>query len=122
MQSYAVEKGIPIEDTIQENKSVSTYENMKFSKKIMDQMKDEGKYHSIFATNNFHLFRAGIYARKAGLDSQGIGSKTAFYYWPNAMVREYIAVVVMGRRRHFLIVSCIMGFSLLLAIISYLFT
>lgn len=120
MQNYAVEKGIPIEDTIQEDKSVSTYENMKFSKRIMDNMNGEGAYHSIFATNNFHLFRAGIYAREAGLDSQGIGSKTAFYYWPNAMVREYIAVVVMGRHRHFAIVSCIMGFAVLLAIISYL--
>ncbi|WP_152655739.1 YdcF family protein [Oceanobacillus sp. CFH 90083] len=122
MQNYAVEKGIPIGDTIQENQSVNTYENMKFSKKIMDKMNGEGKYQSIFATNNFHLFRAGIYARKAGLDSQGIGSKTAFYYWPNAMVREYIAVVVMGKRRHFIIVSCIMGFSLLLSIIGYLIT
>lgn len=122
MQSYAVEKGIPIEDTIQENKSVNTYENMMFSKRIMDKMNGENKYQSIFATNNYHLFRAGIYARKAGLDSQGIGSKTAFYYWPNAMVREYIAVVVMGKRRHFMIVSCIMGFSLLLTMISYLFT
>lgn len=122
MQNYAVEKGIPVEDTIQEDKSVSTYENMRFSKRIMDNLSGEGTYQSIFATNNFHLFRAGIYARKAGLDSQGIGSKTAFYYWPNAMVREYIAVVVMGRRRHFMAVSCIMGFALLLSIISYFFT
>ncbi|MFD1413259.1 YdcF family protein [Oceanobacillus jeddahense] len=122
MQNYAVEKGIPIEDTIQENKSVNTYENMVFSKKIMDERNGEGAYRSIFATNNFHLFRAGMYARKAGLDSQGIGSKTAFYYWPNAMVREYIAVVVMGRRRHFMIVSCVMGFSLLLTLVAYFFT
>lgn len=122
MQNYAVEKGIPMEDTIQENKSVSTYENMKFSKRIMDEMQGERAYQSIFATNNFHLFRAGIYARKAGLDSQGIGSKTALYYWPNAMIREYIAVVVMGRRRHLIVVGCIMAFSLFLTIISYLFT
>uniref|UniRef100_UPI00403F7B36 YdcF family protein n=1 Tax=Oceanobacillus sp. FSL W7-1293 TaxID=2921699 RepID=UPI00403F7B36 len=122
MQNYAVEKGIPVEDTIQEDKSVSTYENMRFSKRIMDNLSGEGTYQSIFATNNFHLFRAGIYARKAGLDSQGIGSKTAFYYWPNAMVREYIAVVVMGRRRHFMAVSFIMGFAVLLSIISYFLT
>lgn len=122
MQNYAVEKGIPVEDTIQEDKSVSTYENMRFSKRIMDNLSGEGTYQSIFATNNFHLFRAGIYARKAGLASRGIGSKTAFYYWPNAMVREYIAVVVMGRRRHFMAVSFIMGFAVLLSIISYFLT
>ncbi|GIO23590.1 membrane protein [Oceanobacillus sp. J11TS1] len=55
MQSYAIEKGIPIEDTIKEDKSVNTYENMLFSKKIMDKMNGEGAYQSIFATNNFHL-------------------------------------------------------------------
>ena len=57
MQSYAVEKGIPLEHTVQENRSVNTYQNMLFSKEIMDSLKPEGKYKSIFTTNNFHLFR-----------------------------------------------------------------
>ena len=78
MQKYAVEKGIPLEHTVQENRSVNTYQNMLFSKEIMDSLKPEGKYRSIFTTNNFHLFRAGIYARQAGLNSQGIGSKLPF--------------------------------------------
>ncbi|MFD1064875.1 YdcF family protein [Oceanobacillus locisalsi] len=122
MQTYAIEKGIPMEDTIKEDRSVSTYENMVFSKKIMDEKNGPGAYQSIFATNNFHLFRAGMYARKAGLDSQGIGAKTAWYYWPNAMIREYIAVVVMRRHRHMLVVGSIMSLSLLLTMIGYFFT
>ncbi|WP_212935036.1 YdcF family protein [Bacillus hominis] len=122
MQNYAIEKGIPLEHTVGENRSVNTYQNMLFSKEIMDSLKPEGKYRSIFTTNNFHLFRAGIYARQAGLNSQGIGSKTAFYYWPNAMIREYVAIVVMGRKRHMKVCGTILGFSLFLAIISILFT
>ena len=47
MQSYAVEKGIPLEHTVQENRSVNTYQNMLFSKEIMDSLKPEGKYKSI---------------------------------------------------------------------------
>ncbi|MGE6260106.1 YdcF family protein [Heyndrickxia sporothermodurans] len=121
MQKYAVEKGIPIEHTVQENRSVNTYQNMLFSKEIMDSLKPNGKYNSIFTTNNFHLFRAGIYARQAGLNSQGIGSKTAFYYWPNAMIREYIAIVVMGRKRHIKVVGTILVFSVLFSIFSLLF-
>lgn len=120
MQMYAVEKGIPIEHTIQENRSVNTYQNMLFSKQIMDSLKD--KYRSIFTTNNFHLFRAGLYARQAGLKSQGIGSKTAFYYWPNAMIREYIAIVVMGRQRHTKVVGAILGLSILGTVLSFLFS
>ncbi|WP_141543151.1 YdcF family protein [Bacillus cereus] len=121
MQKYAVRKGIPIEHTIQENRSVNTYQNMLFSKEIMDSLKPNGRYNSIFTTNNFHLFRAGIYARQAGLNSQGIGSKTAFYYWPNAMIREYVAIVVMGRKRHMKFVWTILGISILFFIFSLLF-
>ncbi|MBH0348331.1 YdcF family protein [Bacillus pacificus] len=120
MQKYAVEKGIPLEHTVQENRSVNTYQNMLFSKEIMDSLKPEGKYNSIFTTNNFHLFRAGIYARQAGLNSQGIGSKTAFYYWPNAMIREYVAIVVMGRKRHMKICGTILGFALFLTVLSFI--
>lgn len=121
MQKYAVEQGIPIEHTVQENRSVNTYQNMLFSKQIMDSLKPDGNYNSIFATNNFHLFRAGLYAKQAGLNSQGIGSKTAFYYWPNALIREYIAIVVMGKKRHIKVVGVILGFAIFLTVLSFIF-
>lgn len=120
MQKYAVEKGISLEHTVQENRSVNTYQNMLFSKEIMDSLKPEGKYRSIFTTNNFHLFRAGIYARQAGLNSQGIGSKTAFYYWPNAMIREYVAIIVMGRKRHMKVCGTVLGFALFVSVLSFI--
>lgn len=120
MQDYAVENGIPIEHTIKEDRSTTTFENMLFSKKIMESLKGF-HYNSIFSTNNFHVFRAGIYAKKVGLNSQGIGSKTAFYYWPNAMIREYIAIFVMNRVRHIIIIAIILGFSFLATGIKYLF-
>lgn len=120
MQIYAVEKGIPVEHTMQEDRSVNTYQNLLFSKKIMESLK-ENNYNSIFTTNNFHLFRAGLFARQAGLTSQGIGSKTAFYYWPNAMIREYIAVVVMNRRRHGIVIGVICCLSILATVINYIF-
>lgn len=121
MQKYAIQRGIPIEDTIQEKHPVNTYQNMLFSKMIMDKLKPTGEYNSIFTTNNFHLFRAGIYARQVNLNSQGIGSKTALYYWPNAMVREYIAFVVMQQKRHIIISSLIIGISIFFSICSFLF-
>ncbi|MCG7407116.1 YdcF family protein [Paenibacillus sp. ACRRX] len=119
MQAYAVDKGIPIQHTIQENRSTNTFENMVFSKKIMDNMYED-RYNSIFATNNFHLFRSGLFARAAGLSSQGIGAKTALYYWPNAMIREYIAVVVMNKKRHGTVVGIVLGLSLIGMTILYI--
>ncbi len=121
MQRYAIEKGIPIEHTLQENRSFNTYQNMLFSKQIMDDIKQGEAYNSIFTTNNFHLFRAGIYARLAGLNSQGIGSKTAFYYWPNAMIREYVAIVVLERKRHMKLIAPIIIMTILLALFSFFF-
>lgn len=96
IKRYLVQKGIPESDIILEDKSTNTYENMKFSKQKMDSIKK--KYKSIFVTNNFHLLRAGIYAKKAGLKANGIGSKTAMYYLPNAFIREYIAILVMHKK------------------------
>lgn len=119
MQSYAINKGVPIEDTILEDKSVSTLENMKFSKNIMDNLMTKS-YRSIFVTNNYHLFRAGIYARLAAIKSQGVGSKTALYFLPNAMIREYIAIVVMHKKRYAIIIMLILIFSFILAMLPYL--
>ncbi|MBW6411755.1 YdcF family protein [Clostridium weizhouense] len=120
MQRYAVENGIPVEDTILEDKSVNTLQNMKFSKQIMENLIPENPS-SIFVTNNFHLFRAGIYARKAGLKSQGLGSKTALYFLPNAMIREYIAFIVMYKKRHAIIISTFIIINLFLVIIQHFF-
>ena len=67
------------------------------------------------------MFRAGVYAKIVGLNSQGIGSKTAFYYWPNAMIREYIAIFVMNRVHHSIVIAIIMGFSIIATGVNYLF-
>ncbi|AUO15636.1 YdcF family protein [Clostridium taeniosporum] len=120
MQRYAVKNGIPFEDTILEDKSINTLQNMIFSKQIINNLISQNSA-SIFVTNNFHLFRAGIYAKKAGLKSQGIGSKTALYFLPNAMIREYIAFVVMYKKRHAIIVSSLVIINLILSIIYHFF-
>jgi len=102
MMEYASLKGIPDDDIILEEKSKTTLENMKFSKEIMDNYAplDDIPYNCIYSTSNYHLLRTGMYARIAGLKINGIGSKTALYYYPNALIREYIAYVVMHKRFH----------------------
>lgn len=116
MQLYAIDKGIPIEDTILEDKSVSTLENMKFSQNIMNIL-NPNSYNSIFITNNFHLFRAGIYAKLSGLKSQGVGAKTAKYFLPNAIIREYIALVSMYKKRYVIISILIFTFNIILILL-----
>ncbi|MBF2573732.1 YdcF family protein [Listeria welshimeri] len=120
MRAYLIEKGIDENFIIMEDKSVNTLQNMKFSKEKMDAIMPT--YNSLFATNNFHLFRAGIYARKAGLKSQGIGAKTALYYMPNALIREFIAITVMYKKAHMILFGILVLFFVFLAIMGVTFS
>ena len=118
MQQYALSQGIPVEDILLEDQSTTTFENMKFSSTIIQQLvPTDAKI--IFASNNYHIFRAGIFARQAGLKADGIGSKTALYYLPTAFLREFIAIVAMNRKRHFIIVGILSCFFLLLSIFAF---
>ena len=90
MKSYLLEQGIPENDIILEDASKTTYENLLNSKKIMDII--EGRKYTALVTSNYHVYRALRYCRKIGLVCTGIGSHVAFYYWPSALIREFIAI------------------------------
>lgn len=113
MQQYALEKGIPLENTLLEPNSTNTLENMKFSKEIMKYNENEKPYKAIFATSNYHVFRSGIYARKAGIPMLGIGGKTALYYLPTALLREYLAYWWLHKKANIIcsIIFFILGVS-----------
>lgn len=90
MAAYLEEHGIPKEHIIVENQSVNTMENMQFSKNIIDSR--EGRKYTALVTSNYHVYRALRYCRKIGLKCTGIGSRVAFYFWPSALIREFVAV------------------------------
>jgi uncharacterized SAM-binding protein YcdF (DUF218 family) len=112
MAEYAKTKGVPESDILLEDKSVNTLQNMLFSKQIMDAASGGKPYKAIYATSDYHVLRTGMYARQAGLAIVGIGSKTAPYYLPVALLREYIAYIVMRKKQNIafaavcLIISC----------------
>lgn len=106
MKKYLVNKGMKEEDVLMEDESRNTLQNMMFSKNIMDSIKSDHK--SIFVTNNYHVFRASIYARLAGLKCEGVGSNTAKYYLPSAFLREYIGILVMYRWWHITFISLLL--------------
>lgn len=121
MQQYALERGFPEADTLIEKASVNTAENMRFSKDIIEGIEGDRPYHCLFVTNNFHVFRAGLYARMAGLPAEGIGSKTAKYFLPNAILREFIAITVMNKKRHMAFAAMVLTVLIILAVINYFF-
>lgn len=115
MKNYLIEQGIDKDTILIEDKSTSTYENIKYSYEIISKKIKNPKL--AFSTTNYHTFRAGIIGRKEGLDIEGIGSKTKSYFFINAFIREYIATLVSEKNRHFKAVVLLTILIILLAII-----
>ena len=102
---------------ILEDKSTTTYENFKFSKE-----KIKGLEHVAFATTDFHIFRSGVFATKLGYKHiEGIGAKSPWYFYYNALIREFIANLNAERKLHITIVCAMIGCILSLLSITYCF-
>lgn len=117
MTEYAIARGISPDDILLEEKSSNTYENMLFSKEIAKQDYGNDNFKAKFFSNNYHIFRAALYAKMVGLHANGIGCYTRFYFLPNAIIREFAGVFVMNKKRHFVIMGLIVLFFLIQAII-----
>lgn len=114
IKKYLLEKGIKEKQIIIEDKSKSTIENMKFSKNKIDKVKKDAKIS--FATTNYHVFRSGVIANEQGLDCEGMGSKTKWYFYTNALIREFIANLMQEKAKHIGLIIIIN--SLLLGLIA----
>ena len=87
--NYLEKSGIDESHILKETKSVSTKENMLFSKSLIGDKSDN----VAFVTSDFHVFRSGILAANIGWDIDGMGARTKWYFWPNAFVREFVALI-----------------------------
>ena len=94
MGRYLRECGIPEQAILQEEKSRNTYQNMEFSKKLIEERDGSADDKNvIFVTTNYHVFRSGVWAGLAGLRAEGLGSDTKWWFWPNAFVRECVGLL-----------------------------
>ena len=112
MRRYLAERGVPAERIELEDQSRNTYQNMAYSKTLIDGRAPGAKV--VFATANYHVFRSGVWANRAGLSAEGMGSGTKWWYWPNAFMRE-CAGLLMNRvpQEAALLVVMIVFFGLL---------
>ena len=115
MAEYLLERGLPAELIVPEDQSATTLENMQFSKMIIEKRSD-GPSNMIFVTSIYHVFRTALIARKVGLNAQGVGSPTARYYLPSAIIRDFIAILVMFKWWHIVPMA---GFMLMLIIVIF---
>ncbi len=92
MKRYLVKHNIPENVILKEERSTSTYENMMYSKKVYESTLGKPLDKVMIVTNDFHMFRAKILAKRAGLKPYGISSGTPWYIYPNVCLREYFAL------------------------------
>ncbi len=102
MKTYLLEHGIPESSIVLEDQSATTLQNLRNSKQIIDTR--SGKKKTALVSSNYHIYRCLRLARQVGLSCTGVGAKVALYYWPSALIREFVAIFVEKR---FLIISLI---------------
>ena len=92
MSNYIAGTDIPSEYVLPEDQSVNTFQNMQFSKDIIDGKNPDSSAAKVcYVTTNYHVLRSGILANKVKLAAEGLGAKTKWWFWPNAFVRECAA-------------------------------
>lgn len=117
INNYLIDNGIKPENIIIENKSTNTRENMKFSKEKIDEINKDGKI--TFSTTNYHVFRSGVIANSEGIDCEGMGSPTKWYFYSNALIREFVANIFTQRKQHVVLITSINIILFILVVIGY---
>lgn len=93
MKIYLIENGVTADKIIKEDKSTSTTENFKFSKEILDKH-FSGDYTAAFVTNEYHILRASLCAKHAGVENiTHLHSNTTTSYLVSGVLRECLAVI-----------------------------
>lgn len=101
MKHYLMEHGVPENSILKEDKSVNTYQNMAFSKKVIEN--DAGTLSNkgiAFSTTNYHVFRGYTLAKHLGMKVKGLSAKTKLYFFPNAFLREFAGLIAEQKKRH----------------------
>ncbi|MDD3225263.1 MAG: YdcF family protein [Clostridium sp.] len=93
MRVYLVNHGVNNNNIIKEEKSKTTMENMKYTRKILNRIDGRKNVRLAIVTSNFHVFRAKFLARRCGFEAEGIAAPVTKLLIPNYFVREYFAVV-----------------------------
>ena len=117
MKKYLIDQGIKPKNIIMEDKATSTAENLKYSYDIIAKNKEDAKIS--FSTTNYHVFRSGVIANEYGIDCEGMGSNTKWYFYSNALIREFIANLVKERKKHISLILIINICACILIFIGY---
>ena len=137
MRDYLLEKGVPAAAILIEDKSTTTWENLRYSLAVIradrtsaaaddapaggsvtsNDAPADSEFTTAVVTSDFHVFRCAEYAHNLGIKADGIGSHTKGWYWPTAFIREFIAIT----KAHLWPYLVIGGLYTLINVLNYAF-
>ena len=146
MRDYLLNKGVSANAILMEDKSTTTWENLRYSLAIINADRTTGvgatsaatvasrdvttaasdasgtaasssDFTTAVVTSDFHVFRCAEYAHNLGIKADGIGSHTKGWYWPTAFIREFIAIT----KAHLWPYLVIGGLYTLINVLNYTF-
>lgn len=88
MAKYLWSEGVEANRIIMEDQATSTFENLKNSLEMVEELKDVKVG---IVTNKFHVFRAMMLAKRLGLDGVGFSSEIPPSIVVKSYLREYFA-------------------------------
>jgi uncharacterized SAM-binding protein YcdF (DUF218 family) len=91
MRDYLRRRDVPDDLIVLEDRATTTEENLRYSARLLAERGWTGR--AVAVTNNFHVFRAAVLARRLRLRMQIIGAPTAWYFLPSAFLREFAALL-----------------------------
>lgn len=92
MRCYLLRRDVPADAILLEDRSTTTWENLRFSKEIMDARSSGEAYRAAVVSSDYHVFRCAEYAKDLGIPADGVGSHTRSWAWPSAFIREVAAI------------------------------
>ena len=91
MYSYLISRGVDSKRLYMEDRSTSTYENIRFSKEIIDR---ESLCADItIVTDGYHQYRADLLAKQQGIKAYNIPAPTSAWLLPTYWVREWFGIL-----------------------------
>jgi uncharacterized SAM-binding protein YcdF (DUF218 family) len=92
MGKFLLDNGISANRIYYENLSTTTYENINFSKNVIEEL--GGKDQTVLiVTSDYHILRAKMIGEDLGLHCDGLGADSPLFVKINYFIREYFAVV-----------------------------
>lgn len=94
MGDYLRARGVPAARIVQEEKSTSTHENLRFSQEILSRHGVSRQARIAIVTSDFHTLRTARIASHTGYaEVEVVGAPTPLYLRYNAWLREYFAFI-----------------------------